>query len=160
MSFNAHKEKAQDRAIADVRNRVVNKPIIAGQIGIAQIHPTGPVVLKFNEFWASQGGITYNSGTGEFTVPEEGVYRITMNPFKRNTSGATEVLIGINNLAPSVTNHRGHCYSNTPSAYNTMCLDSAVALNAGDKIVFYLRQGTLYNASTDKFNQFTIEKIN
>lgn len=158
MPFSEIKEKQQDRAIAANRDSIVNKPVMSGQVGTA-LHVTAPVTIKFGETWVDQGGITYNAGTGEFTVPEDGVYRITMNPFKRTGAGATRVYIGINNLTPGGTTHRGHCYSNS-AVYDTMCLNSIEELSAGDKISFYLQIGQLYNASSDRFNQYTIEKIN
>lgn len=134
------------------------QPIISGQMGTAMTNPSSAQKLAFDEFFVSRG-ITYNSSTRRFTVPIAGQYRITLNPFKLNSAGATRVLIGINNDAPAQATHFGHCYGNVANTYDTFCLNSVVTLAAGDFIVFYLREGALYNQSSDRFNQFTIEKI-
>ena len=134
------------------------QPIISGQIGSAVTNPVAPLVLPFNEFWVNQGGIAYNTTTKRFTVPVAGVYRITFNPFFNNGQVASRVCIGINTDAPTATTHRGHSYRES-ATYDTGCLNSIVSLNANDYIVFYLYSGGLYNQSSDKFNQFTIELI-
>lgn len=151
----------QTRLEIDSAGRVTMpyQPCIAGQMGTAMIQPSAAQVLKFDEFWVNQGGIAYNSSTGRFTVPMAGNYRIAMNPFKTTGAGATRVLIGVNTDTPSENNHRGHSYSNDSSFYETNCLNSVVALSANDYIVFYLKDGTLYNQATDRFNQFSIELI-
>ncbi len=131
------------------------QPIIAGQIGTALTNPTGTQVLAFDEFWV-QRGITYNSGTKRFTVPVAGEYRVTFNPFT-NANG-TRVMIGVNSDSPGTNSHRGHCYTSSTS-YDTLSLSSIVTLAANDYIIFYLYSGTLYNASSDRFNQFSIELI-
>ena len=133
------------------------QPIISGQMGTAMTQPDGPQKLAFNQFWVSRG-ITYNSSTRRFTVPIAGVYRITMNPFKRNSASLFRVLIGVNTDTPTTSNHFGHTYANG-STYDTGCIDSIVNLSAGDFIVFYLQAGGLYNQSNDLFNQITIAKI-
>jgi len=132
-------------------------PIISGQMGTAMTHPNGDTILLFNEFWENQGGITYSSGV--FTVPIAGKYRITLNPFMHTSSGAFRVLIGINNSAPANSSHYGHCYASSGSGYDTLCLDSIVDLTANSTIRFRLYEGKIYNASSDRFNQFSIAKI-
>lgn len=136
------------------------QPIISGQMGTAQTHPTAGIVLKFNEFWVNQGGISYNSSNGRFTVPYTGIYRITFNPFVYNAAGNFRVYIGKNTESPSAGSggHIGHCYTNG-NTYDTLCLDSVVSLAANDYIVFKLHQGRIYNQNTDRFNQFSIELI-
>ena len=133
------------------------QPIISGQIGTAIGNPNGPLILPFDEFWVSRG-ITYNGTTKRFTVPVDGIYRITLNPFFRNGVGATRVCIGVNNDAPGQSTHYGHAYRES-TTYDTGCLNSVVSLSANDYIVFYLVAGGLYTTSTDRFNQFTIAKI-
>lgn len=155
MPYSHQKEIQQDKAIGNSLRRT--RPIISGQMGTLT-NLTGPATVKFDDFWVDQGSISYNTGTGEFTVPEEGTYRITMNPFKPIGAFVVRVMIGINNLTPSQSNHEGMCYSSS-SAAETMCLNSVRTLSAGDKISFYLFQGTLYNQPTDRFNQFAIELI-
>jgi len=132
-------------------------PIISGQMGTAMTHPTGDTILLFDEFWENQGGITYSAGV--FTVPIAGKYRITLNPFMHTNSGNFRVLIGINNAAPYITSHYGHCYAVSGSGYDTLCLDSVVDLTANSNIRFRLYSGQIYNSSTDRFNQFSIAKI-
>lgn len=134
------------------------QPVIAGQMGSAMTSPYAPVVLKFNDFWVNQGGIAYNSTTGRFTVPVAGNYRITMNPFKQTGDEPFRMLIGVNNDTPTTTTHRGHAYCNSED-YATVSLNSLVYLNANDYVVFYLQDGPMYNQSTDRFNQFSIELI-
>ncbi len=133
------------------------QPIMSGQIGTAMANPAAPQKLAFNEFWVSRG-ITYDSVNRRFIVPVTGVYRITLNPFFLTGVTGRRVLVGINTDTPTVTNHYGHTYSENPE-YETGCINSIVSLNANDYIVFYLSSGSLYNQSTDKFNQFSIELI-
>jgi hypothetical protein len=114
--------------------------------------------IPFNRFWVSGRGITYNSGTRRFTVSKSGVYRITMNPFKNTGGSGTWVVIGVNTDTPTISNNYGHCYSNS-SVYETMCINSVVSLNANDYIVFYLGGGSLFNLTTNTYNQFSIELI-
>lgn len=133
------------------------QPIISGQIGDALINPVSPQKIAFNDFFVSRG-ITYNSSTRRFTVPVDGVYRITMNPFFITGASAGRVLIGINNDSPGSASHYGHTYRES-ATYDTGCLNSIVTLSASDYIVFYLKQGSMYNQTTDRFSQFTIQKI-
>lgn len=133
------------------------QPIISGQIGsIASI--TGAQKIGFDDFWLNQGGISYNATTKRFTVPVAGNYRITMNPFAITGQANTRVLIGKNTDTPTASTHYGHCYRES-ATYDTMSLNSIVTLAANDYIVFYLYSGGLYNNTSDRFNQFTIELI-
>ena len=133
------------------------QPIIAGQMG-TNATLSAAAKVPFDDFWVNQGGIVYNNSTRRFTVPVAGVYRIAMNPFTSPVAG-TRILIGINNDAPDTgTGHRGHAYGGD-AQHQTMSLNSIVSLSANDYIVFYLYAGTLYNASNDRFNQFSIELI-
>jgi hypothetical protein len=133
-----------------------NKPIISGQIGSFSTL-TSSQKIPFDDFWV-QRGITYDSGNRRFIVPVAGVYRISMNPFTHNTGGPYRIAIGVNNDAPTSVNHRGLCYKNN-SEHDTLSLNSVVSLSAGDFIVFYIISGQIYNATNDRFNQFTIERI-
>ena len=137
-----------------------HKAVISGRMGSAMTDPVGPIQLKFNLFYTNTGGISYDSSNGRFTVPVAGKYRVTMNPFKKIGTAYPNcrVLIGKNNSTPMVTNHFGHCYA-SGSDYNTLCLNSVIAMEAGDFIVFYLQVGSLYNKSSDQFNDFSIEMI-
>lgn len=134
-----------------------NKPIMSGQIGSSGTFSAAQKI-PFDDFWV-QRGITYDSSLRRFTVPATGIYRITMNPFKLESAGGTRVLVGINSDTPTATSHRGMCYASNGAVYQTMNLNSIVSLNSGDWIVFYLLDGSLYNSSNDRFNQFTIEMI-
>lgn len=130
---------------------------ISGQMGtISTI--TGPTLIPFDDFWISGRGITYSAATKRFTISQAGLYRITFNPFFNNTGGPHRVLIGKNTDAPTQSNHIGHAYS-AVQYYNMGSIDSLVQLNANDYIVFYLLTGSLYNGTTDRFNQFSIMKI-
>lgn len=133
-----------------------NKPIIAGQMGTVGITAAATKVL-FDDFFV-QRGITFDSSTRRFTVPIAGIYRITMNPFTNPAGGAFRLVIGINLDAPTAANHRGMCYKQD-SEHDTLSLNSVVSLAANDFIVFYLIHGQIYNASGDRFNQFSIERI-
>ena len=133
------------------------QPIISGQMGSAMLDPASPQKLAFNEFWVSRG-ITYDSVNRRFIVPVAGVYRITLNPFFIQGVASGRVLVGVNTDAPTVTNHYGHAYRQS-AEYETGCINSIVSLNANDYIVFYLASGSLYNQTSDKFNQFSIELI-
>ena len=132
------------------------KPIISGQIGSYGSQSAAQKV-PFDDFWV-QRGITYNSSTRRFVVPTTGIYRITFNAFQLNTAAGTRVMIGINDDAPNSANHRGMAYGGDAN-HQILNLDSVVSLNANDYIVFYISAGALYNASGDRFNQFSIEMI-
>ena len=132
------------------------QPIISGQIGSSGDITSGQLV-PFDDFWVSRG-ITYNSSTRRFTVPTTGIYRITMNPFWNTGSATKRIMIGVDTDTPSQTTHRGMCYAETPN-FDTGCLNSVVAINANSYIVFRVQEGTLYNRSGDRFNQFSIELI-
>lgn len=130
--------------------------IMSGQVGTTGSF-SGPQKIPFDDIWV-QRGITYDTGSRRFYVPISGVYRITMNPFTNPAGGALRAMIGINNDAPNSANHRGHCYKQN-SEHDTLSLNSIVYLNSNDYIVFYLASGQIYNATGDRFNQFTIERI-
>jgi hypothetical protein len=133
-----------------------NKVIMAGQMGsFSSI--TGAQKVPFNDFWV-QRGISYSSDTRRFTVPVNGIYRVTLNTFQLTGQGGTRVMIGINNDAPSAGNHRGHAYGGDAN-YQILHLESVIPLSANDYIVFYLSAGGVYNSTDDRFNQFTIERI-
>lgn len=140
-------------------NQIQSPDCISGQIGGSISYPSSPQVLKFDEYWVTGRGITYDGGTGRFTVARDGIYHITGNFFKRNTSGATRVMVGINTDTPTKDTHYGHAYSNATDAYQMMPIDTIVSLSAGDYITFYLESGTLYNQANDRFNQFNIQWI-
>lgn len=133
-----------------------SKPIISGQMGtISSISATQKV--PFDEFWV-QRGITYDSSTRRFTVPQNGIYRISLNGFTNTGNASYRILIGINTDTPSGSTHRGMIYSGI-NGYQSINLNSVVSLNQNDYIVFYLTEGSLYNQSVDRFNQFSIEMI-
>jgi len=133
------------------------QPIISGQMNTAQTDPVAPILLSFDEFWTNSG-ITFNATTKRFTVPTSGTYRITLNPFFKTGTGSGRVMVGVNTDSPSVLTHRGHTYKGS-SNYETGCINSVVYLSANDYVVFYLALGGLYNQTSDRFNQFSIELI-
>jgi hypothetical protein len=133
------------------------KPIISGQIGSSGTF-SGSQKIPFDDFWV-QRGITYDSSTRRFTVPVAGIYRITMNPFKLQSAAGTRVIVGINTDSPSAATNRGMCYGDNTAVYQTMNINSVVSLSANDWITFLLSEGSLYNATNDRFNQFSIEMI-
>lgn len=136
---------------------------ISGQIGSALETPiTGPQLLLFNVFWTQGRGITFDSGTRRFTVSKGGLYRITGNFFKLNSASNARVTVGVNTDTPTHSTHYGHAYAddNTADFYSMMSIDTMITLNAGDYVVFYLEQGSLYNYEVDnRFNEFTISRI-
>lgn len=134
------------------------QPILSGQIGTAATNPTGDSLIPFNEFWVDQGGILYNSTTRRFTVPTAGAYRVTFNPFFNTGSGAARVLIGKNTDTPTPASNFGHAYRES-ATFDTASIDSIIPMSSGDYIVFRLQSGSLYNQSTDRFNQFSIQLI-
>ena len=137
---------------------MANQPIISGRVGsFATAALASDQIIPFDEFWVSRG-ITYNSTTRRFTVPIAGVYRITIDPFFNTGSGPGRVTIGINTDTPSSSNNWGHAYREA-STYDTVTIDSVVSLNANDYIVFRINQGTLYNFTSDRFTQFSIQLI-
>ena len=137
---------------------ILDKVVISGQIGPAATDPVAPQKIPFGEFWTKQG-VNYDPITRRFNILSDGIYRVTMNPFVKAGTAATRVLVGVNNDAPNPTTHRGAAYQGT-STYDTLCIDSVIALNKGDYLVFYLTEGALYNSpGADLFNQFSIEKM-
>ncbi len=132
------------------------KPIISGQMGTVTTFAAAQKIA-FDEFWV-QRGITYNSSTRRFTVPQDGIYRITLAAFADPGYSSYRILIGINNDTPGTSNHKGMIYSNI-NAHQSLSLNSVVQLAAQDYIVFYLSEGELYNQPGDRFNQFSIEMI-
>lgn len=141
-----------------IEEKIEIKPIISGQIGTAITTFSGPAKIPFNEFWVNQGNISYDSTARRFYLPKDGKYRVTLNPFKNTGATTLRVLIGKNEDAPTITSHFGMSYSNA-SVYDTGCIDSVIDCKTGDFIVFYVLSGSLYNLTTDKFNQFSIEYI-
>lgn len=133
-----------------------NKPIISGQIGtIGSFNATQ--LVPFDDFWV-QRGITYNASTRRFTVPVAGIYRIVMNPFFISGQAGARIYIGVNTDTPGGSTHKGHAYRES-ATYDTVSLNSVVSLSANDYICFSLVAGGIYNATSDRFNQFSIERI-
>lgn len=143
---------------ADSSGRVSspNMPIISGQMG-SYGSITAAQKVPFDEFWV-QRGITYDSTTRRFTVPKTGIYRVQMAAFTLSGYAGTRLLVGVNTDAPGLSSHRGHIY-NADTSHSSMDIHSVIPLNAGDWVVFYLYGGALYNATNDRFNQFSIEMI-
>ena len=156
-SFTVASLEARLTSLENRATSIEQPVVISGQIGTTGTF-SAPAKVPFDDIW-TQRGITYNSSTRRFTVPIAGKYRITMNPFTSPNSGGFRMMIGINNDAPdNATGHRGHIYKGG-AEHDTLSLNSIVDLNANDYIVFYLAGGWLYNASSDRFNQFTIQRI-
>jgi hypothetical protein len=119
---------------------------------------TGAQNVPFDDFWVTRG-ISYNSSTRRFTVSKSGIYRVSLNAFQLNSQSGTRIFIGVNTDTPDAgTGHRGHAYGGDAN-HQILHLESVFPLNANDFIVFRLAAGGLYNASGDRFNQFTIEMI-
>lgn len=129
---------------------------MSGQVGSLGSQ-NAPTKIAFDDFWVNQGGITYDSANRRFYVPNTGIYRVTMNPFV-NTTTVARLMIGKNTDTPGQSNHFGHAYRDNTSA-DTLSFNSILPMNANDYIVFYLASGALYNATNDRFNQFTIEQV-
>lgn len=131
-----------------------NVPVISGQIGTAMTNPAAPQKLTFNEFWTSNN-ITWDSVNRRFYINKAGKYMITFNPFFWSGATNCRVLIGKNNDAPGLTDHYGSAYRES-GTFDTGAMMSIVQMAVNDYFVIYLHSGTLYNLSTDKFNQFSI----
>lgn len=142
----------------NIEEKIEIKPIISGQIGTAITTFSGPAKIPFDEFWVNQGNISYDSAARRFYLPKDGKYRVTLNPFKNTGTVAFKIKLGKNEDAPSNTSHFGHTYSNS-SGYDVGNINSVIECKAGDYLVFYLESGSLYNLTTDKYNQFSIEYI-
>jgi hypothetical protein len=134
----------------------LTSPLISGRTGSLNLQ-TGPILLDFNEFWV-QRGITFNGTTKRFTVPIDGIYRITMNPEFHTSGGGARILVGVNTDTPTTNTHFGHCYRQADT-YDSGCINSVVQLNGGDYIAFYLQVGILLNTTGSRYNQFTIRYI-
>ena len=130
--------------------------VLSGRVGSFGVQ-TG--IIAFDEFWVNQGGIAYNVNTKNFTIPSDGIYRISFDPVVSNsTSNYSRILLGKNTVTPSSSNNIGQAYSGS-EWYNMMSINSVVHLNTNDYIVFYIESGSLYNTTGDRFNQFSIIKI-
>ena len=148
---------AYTKSESDDRYLPIDLPIMSGQMGTIT-GPTGPAIVAFDDFWF-QRGIEYNSTTKRFTVSRTGIYRITWNAFTHSAGTATvRVFISVNSDTPTNQVHKGQAYKSA-AGHQTLSLISVVPLNANDYIIFYIAEGTLYNATNDRFNQFTIEMI-
>lgn len=134
---------------------IFSQPIISGQVGSFANPSIG--LIPFDDFWVSRG-ITYNSTTRRFTVPTAGVYQITMNPFFLSGVAPGRVYVGVNTDSPNSTTHRGSAYRDS-SSFETGSINSIISLNAGDYVVFRVHEGTLYNQTNDRFNQFSIRLV-
>lgn len=135
---------------------LLDKQYMSGQIGTSAAVPIGKV--PFDDFWTNVGDISYDSGTRRFTFGKSGTYRLTLNCFMQ-TSVPSRVVIGYNTDTPAATNHFGMVYNQGTGGYEVGTLCSVITVSAGDYIIFYVIQGAIYNATNDRFNQFTIERI-
>lgn len=136
------------------RLRQPAKPIIAGRMG-GVTTVTASAAIKFDEFFVDQGGITYTTSNGKFTVPVDGIYRLTLNALTNNTAG-TRVRLYVNGTGAS--NIYGHTYSGD-SDHQHLAINSVLDLNANDFIYFWCENGAVYSQPTDKFTEFSIEMI-
>ena len=128
-------------------------PVISGQIG-SIASPVAAQKLAFDDFWTSNA-ITWDAANRRFYITKAGKYMITFNPFFKNGVANCRVLIGKNNDAPTASNHYGHAYRES-ATYDTGAIISIVPMDVNDYFVIYLFSGSLYNATGDRFNQFSI----
>jgi hypothetical protein len=131
------------------------KSYLSGRIGDAMTNPEGEVILKFNEFWASNNTITHDVTTGKFTFSKSGKYRITFNGINNYTS--TRLLIGKNELTPGNTSNFGQTQNRI--TFTPISLNVVISILSGDYIIFRLLSGIIYNADTNRSGEFSIEKI-
>lgn len=127
--------------------------------GTATAVVTAPAKIPFSTFYTTSSAISYDSGTRRFTVAQAGKYLITMNPFFNSGSAARRIMIGKNTDTPTSASNWGMIYSNNTTVYDAGALISVLDLAANDYIVFYLSEGSLYSATNDAFNQFSIVKL-
>lgn len=87
-----------------------------------------------------QGGITYNSATGEFTVPIDGIYHIFCQVYL-NQDGATARIGGFINDTQRFMGHGGYGAGGGPDNRGTHSAEAVIKLSAGDKIHFENNSG-------------------
>lgn len=138
--------------------RQPSKPIISGQMGASVTTITGPSKIAFSEFWAQQGGITYNSLNRRFYVPTAGIYRITFIGLTGDQVDPTILAIGKNIDWPTELTHSGVAYG-PGSQFTELSLNSVVQMAAGDYFVYYCAMGKVFNSATEPYGQFSIEMI-
>lgn len=145
----------------DVVNQLIEQtaPIImSGQIGTAA---TGdPAVsagnkIPFNEFWATSPDIQYDSANRRFHVAKAGLYRVRVSG--QSTNGATRLLIGLNADAPTTANHRGQGFANASGF--TINAEGTFQMASGNYVVFYVGAGAIFNDGSNRFGQFSIERV-
>lgn len=130
------------------------QPLISGRMGT--LGTTTGQLIPFDEFFV-QRGISYNASTKRFTVPVSGTYRITLDAFKNTSSAAIRIYL-VKNADSTANGQFGHIYSSA-SGYEVGSMNVVHNLAANDYVAFIMAEGALYNASSDRFNTFTIELI-
>lgn len=148
-------EEKTDKTPMTKGDYVNDKAYISGRMGTAQSNPAAPTVAKFDEFWSDSGDITYEAATGKFTFNKAGKYIITFNGL--SNSNITRLFLRKNAMTADNLNNSGQTYA--PLKYYSLNLISALDIEAGDYIIYYLLTGSLRNQADEKFGEFTINKI-
>jgi hypothetical protein len=151
--------KVSNGNMAEAPMLTTQLPALSGRLGNQGVF-TGPGRIPWLEMLTNKGmGIlTYDSTNRRFYVSQAGEYHVTLSLFGHTGATPVRVLIGKNIDAPTSSNCVGMIYS-SDTLYKPMPLSCIISMVPGDYFVTYVAEGSLYNASNDLFNYFTVHKL-